>query len=301
MGAVNFVRELTYCYLRLAHPETDFGGQKGLSDLTSLSTEDSYVKNYKKSHNKGYKTARAVEVKGEHLPTGELGVIHGSMSLSAVKQVCHQRDVSINEYMTAVFIYSIYKEYLKESPSSRPIAVAVPVNLRPYFESVTTRNFFVMVSAVYAADRTGESFDRILELVTMSLREQITKEHLEELFSYNVSNQKNIFLRSVPMFIKVLAMRFVYRSSARANTSTLTNIGAFQVQKEYESFIEKFHGMIAMSTGQHIKALLCSYRDELVLNFSSTLRDVSIQRRFFRKLVEDGMEVTIESNGVYYE
>lgn len=146
-----------------------------------------------------------------------------------------------------------------------------------------------------------ESFDRILELVTMSLREQITKEHLEELFSYNVSNQKNIFLRSVPMFIKVLAMRFVYRSSARANTSTLTNIGAFQVQKEYESFIEKFHGMIAMSTGQHIKALLCSYRDELVLNFSSTLRDVSIQRRFFRKLVEDGIEVTIESNGVYYE
>ena len=99
-------------------------------------------KNYKKSHNKGYKTARAVEVKGEHLPTGELGVIHGSMSLSAVKQVCHQRDVSINEYMTAVFIYSIYKEYLKENPSSRPIAVAVPVNLRPYFESVTTRNFF---------------------------------------------------------------------------------------------------------------------------------------------------------------
>ena len=108
MGAVNFLRELTYCYLRLAHPETDFGGQKGLSDLTSLSTEDSYVKNYKKSHNKGYKTARAVEVKGEHLPTGELGVIHGSMSLSAVKQVCYQRDVSINEYMTAVFIYSIY-------------------------------------------------------------------------------------------------------------------------------------------------------------------------------------------------
>ena len=38
-----------------------------------------------------------------------------------------------------------------------------------------------------------------------------------------------------------------------------------------------------------------------MLNFSSTLRDVSIQRRFFRKLVEDGIEVTIESNGVYYE
>lgn len=60
-------------------------------------------------------------------------MIHGSMSLSAVKQVCHQRDVSINEYMTAVFIYSIYKEYLKESPSSRPIAVAVPCEFETVF------------------------------------------------------------------------------------------------------------------------------------------------------------------------
>ena len=56
-----------------------------------------------------------------------------------------------------------------------------------------------------------------------------------------------------------------------------------------------------MSTGQNIKGLLCSYGDELVLNFTSNLKSVSIQRRVFRCLAEDGIQVSIESNGVYYE
>ncbi|MCI5640049.1 MAG: hypothetical protein MR316_03570 [Lachnospiraceae bacterium] len=299
MGAMNFLRELVYRYLQILHPEQTFSEQEGLSDAAFLGTEDSYLKNYKRSHAKGYKTARAVEIKGEHLPLGELGVIHGTMSLQQLKQVCKTRKVSINEYFTAVLVDSIYREYLKEMPSKRPIAIAVPVNLRPYFESVTTRNFFVMVSALFQADRTGYTFEEILQIVVKSLREQITKEHLEELFSYNVSNQKNLLLRSVPMFIKIQAMRFVYRSSARANTTTLTNIGNFQVADEYAPYIEDFHGMIAMSTGQHVKMLVCSYQDHMNVNFSSSLRDVSIQRRFFRKLVEEGIEVTISTNGVY--
>lgn len=299
MGAMNFLRELVYRYLQILHPEQTFSEQEGLSDAAFLGTEDSYLKNYKRSHAKGYKTARAVEIKGEHLPLGEMGVIHGTMSLQQLKQVCKTRKVSINEYFTAVLVDSIYREYLKEMPFKRPIAIAVPVNLRPYFESVTTRNFFVMVSALFQADRTGYTFEEILQIVVKSLREQITKEHLEELFSYNVSNQKNLFLRSVPMFIKIQAMRFVYRSSARANTTTLTNIGNFQVADEYAPYIENFYGMIAMSTGQHVKMLVCSYQDHMNVNFSSSLRDVSIQRRFFRKLVEEGIEVTISTNGVY--
>lgn len=299
MGAMNFLRELVYRYLQILHPEQTFSEQEGLSDTAFLGTEDSYLKNYKRSHAKGYKTARAVEIKGEHLPLGELGVIHGTMSLQQLKQVCKTRKVSINEYFTAVLVDSIYREYLKEMPSKRPIAIAVPVNLRPYFESVTTRNFFVMVSALFQADRTGYTFEEIMQIVVKSLRGQITKEHLEELFSYNVSNQKNLLLRSVPMFIKIQAMRFVYHSSARANTTTLTNIGNFQVADEYAPYIEDFHGMIAMSTGQHVKMLVCSYQDHMNVNFSSSLRDVSIQRRFFRKMVEEGIEVTISTNGVY--
>lgn len=35
--------------------------------------------------------------------------------------------------------------------------------------------------------------------------------------------------------------------------------------------------------------------------FSSILADTMIQRSFFKKLVNDGVEVTIETNGEYYD
>ena len=81
-----------------------------------------------------------------------------------------------------------------------------------------------MVSAVFKPEKDEYSFEEIADIVKKSLRGQITKEHLEDLFSYNVSNQKNILLRSIPFFIKKIAMKLVYLSSAKANTSTVRSI-----------------------------------------------------------------------------
>lgn len=296
MGGVNFLREIAYQYLRLSHNELNVDGQNDFSDDTSLNTEDSYLKYFKKSHKKGYQTRRALEIKGEKLLPFEMNIFHGYMELSKIKEVCKRYQATINEYLTAVFLYSIYIEYLHGQPSKRPVVASIPVNLRSYFESMTTRNFFVMVSAIFEADREDISLDEVVDIVKKSLREQINKEHLEELFSYNVSNQKNIFLRSIPIFIKIFAMRFVYHSSAKANTTTVTNIGNVKIEAAYQPFIRHFHAMISRSTGQNLKAAVCSYQNTLVLTFTSSLKDVSIQRRFFRTVAEDGICVEIESN-----
>ena len=77
MGAVNFLRELTYQYLRICYPQ--LSGEMGdrLCDDTSLDTEDSYLKNYKKAGKKTYKSVPAVHMKGERLVRGELGLFMG--------------------------------------------------------------------------------------------------------------------------------------------------------------------------------------------------------------------------------
>lgn len=301
MGGINFLKELTYQYLRLVHPELRQKLGDQLSSDTSLNREDSFLKNYHKSHAKGYKTKKAYQVKGELLHKEELGVIHGIMPVSQLKEVCHRYQVSVNEYLVAVFIWSVYQEYLHGMPSKRPIRVAVPVNLRPYFQSITTKNFFIMVSAEYGAQEEDQSFETVLSAVVESLRSQITKEHLEELFSYNVSNEKHLIARAVPLPLKNIAIRYVYTSAALANTSTVTNIGNIKVTEDYQPYIRSFHAFLAMSKGQDIKGTICSYQDRLVFTFSSILRDTSIQRCFFRKLAEDGIDVSIESNGAYYE
>ena len=301
MGGINFLKELTYQYLRIAHPE--LVGQVGdqLSADTSLNREDSFLKNYKKSHAKGYRTTKAYQLKGERLHPGEFGVIHGTMGVTELKKVARGYGASINEYLVAAYIYSIYMECMHGMPGRQAIRAAVPVNLRPFFHSVTTKNFFVMVSAEFLPQEESYSFGEVLKITQKSLQGQITKEHLEELFSYNVSNEKNILARAVPLLIKNMAMRYVYTKSALANTTTVTNIGNISVGDVYEPYIGMFGAFLAMSKGQPMKGTICSYGDRLMFTFSSVLADASVQRGFFRRLSEDGVEVSVETNGVYYD
>lgn len=301
MGGINFLKELTYQYLRLAHEELQEKLGDTLSSDTSLNREDSFLKNYKKSSAKGYQTKKAYLIKGEKLPPGEFGVMHGYMQIPELKKVCHAYSASINEYLVSVYIWSVYTECLHGMPSQRPIRVAVPVNLRPYFNSNTTKNFFVMVSAEFHPQKEIYTFEEVLHIVQESLRSQINREHLEKLFSYNVSNEKLLIARAVPLFLKNIAMKYVYTTSALANTATVTNIGNISVAEEYRPYVEMFHSFLAMSKGQHLKGTICSYGDTLVFSFSYDLVEPDVQRGFFRKIAADGIQVEIESNGVHYE
>lgn len=301
MGAINFLKELTYQYLRLAYPALVGEHGDALNSTTSLNREDSFLKNYRRSSARGYQTKKAYLVKGERLNPGEFGVMHGYMQIPELKAVCRRYGVSINEYLVSVFVWSVYKECMHKMAGDKPIRVAVPVNLRPYFDSITTKNFFVMVSAEFKPEKEDYTFEEIVANVKASLESQINKENLEKLFSYNVSNEKLFIARAVPLVFKNIAMRMIYTQSALANTTTITNIGNITVDEIYQPYIEMFHACLAMSKGQHIKGCICSYGSTLVFTFSYDIADMSIQRCFFRKAAEDGIHIEIDSNGVNYE
>lgn len=63
-----------------------------------------------------------------------------------------------------------------------------------------------MVSAEFAPQKNEYTFAEILAITKDSLRAQINKEHLEKIFSYNVSNELMVVARAVPLFLKNLAM-----------------------------------------------------------------------------------------------
>ncbi len=293
MGAINFLKELTYEYLRLVYFDRECPHE--LSSETSLNREDDFMRNYRKKQPKPYETEKAFIIKGDRLPKKHLAVIHGYLPISQVKALCNEYDCSINELVTAVFAYSIYRE---NNQGKKPIRIAVPVNLRPYFASVTTKNFFVMVSTELKPG--NYNFDEVVEITKKSLRSQINKEYLGKLFSYNVSNQMNVLARAVPLPLKNIAIKKVFVSAARASTSTMTNIGNIKVEEKYETFIDSFHAILPMSMGQNLKATVCSYGDTLTFTFSSRLQDNHIQRRFFATLAEKGVDVRLETNGEYY-
>ena len=57
---------------------------------------------------------------------------------------------------------------------------------------------------------------------------------------------------------------------------------------------------ILKTKGQNMKMTVLSYKDRLTLTFSACIRESDIQRIFFRKLSEEGINIDIETNGVYY-
>lgn len=253
MGGINFLKELTYQYLRLVHPQLLDQVGDHLSSDTSLNREDSFLRNYKKSHKNSYQSKKAFLVKGERLPGGEFGVMHGYVKIPALKEVCRGYGVSINEYLVALFAWSVYQECMHGMPGNKPIRIAVPVNLRPYFDSITTKNFFVMVSAEFEPQKETYTFPEVVQIIHESLHGQINKEHLEQILSYNVSNEKLLVARAVPLFLKNIAIRYVYTTAALANTSTVTNIGNIHVEDAYRPYIKMFYAYLAMSKGQDIK------------------------------------------------
>ena len=50
-----------------------------------------------------------------------------------------------------------------------------------------------------------------------------------------------------------------------------------------------------------MKMTVLSYEDKLTMTFSAGIMLLNVQKTFFRKLTEDGINVTIDTNGVYYE
>lgn len=302
MGGIGFLRELTYQYLRLKHPELSDVTSDRLSEETSLNREDSYISNYNKASKSVYASKKAFLIKGDKLPYNGFGVIQGLLPVSQLKEVSRNKyGVSINEYLIAAFVYATYRTHRRLISEEKPIRVAVPVNMRPFFDSNTTKNFFVMISAEFTPQKEEYTFEEIVAVIHESIQSQMKKEHLEAIFSYNVSNEQHFAARSVPLFLKNIAIKLVYTKAALANTTTITNIGNITVKEEYEPYIKMFHAFLSFSKGQQLKGTITSYKDTLAYTFTSSFEDTTVQRRVFQQIAGDGVEVQIETNGVYYE
>jgi NRPS condensation-like uncharacterized protein len=301
-GAINFLKELTCRYLLLAHPEDSsaVGQELPSVDVTS-DTEDSYIKNYVRSGRSGFSTMKAFQVQGEKLPLFTTGIIHGYLETESLLALCRRNHATITQYLAAVLVWCIYKEYLNEQPNPCPIMIFIPVNLRPFFGSTTTMNFFSYISVGMKIERSGYAFEEMLETVVRQSKEQLTKDLLSRKIAHNVALGKNLFARFLPLPVKNLVMRTAYARSNRAISITLSNLGCIEVPDPCRDHVEHFEVLINVTDKEPTKCAVCSFGGKMVVTFTSRLKNPYLQRAFFRKLAADGLEITIESNGAYHE
>ena len=200
-----------------------------------------------------YSSKPAYRMEGEYLAMGGESVVHGTVDIQDLKRVCREKGVSVTKYLTASLIWSICQVYMGGTPGTQSIGINLPINLRAFFGSDTASNFFAVTAIDYNREKGDGSFDSILAAVCSQMDDNIVKEKLEQTISYNVSNEKKWYVRILPLFVKWLALGFIFRRNDRAHTMTLSNIGPITMDEEYREEIENFHLLIGVSKRQPAK------------------------------------------------
>lgn len=296
MGATNFIRELTarYLDLRSGRQQELREEEQGPADKI----EDSYLKNYREMPRTRYSSKPAYHLEGNYLPLGGESVIHGRVNIRDLKQACRARKVSVTKYLTASLIWSICQVYMDGKPGPQRIEVNLPINLRAFFGSDTSSNFFAVTGIHYGQPQGNGDFDSILASVCTQMDEKIVKEKLEQTISYNVSNEKKWYVRILPLCVKWLALGFIFKRNDRAHTITLSNIGPISMDEKYQEEIENFLLLIGVSKRQPAKCGICAYGDTVTIIFTKVFDDDRLEDCFFQRLKEDGVPAELESNGL---
>lgn len=243
----------------------------------------------------GEKTYR---VRGTMEPFYTLNIIDGIMSVSQVIQVAKRYNATVTEYLNAVLIYALLQKQEKEKGRrQRPVKIAMPVNLRRFFPSKTLRNFITMIYPGVDPRLGDYTFPEIVEQVHHYMQYYLNVKLLRGDITTNAETQRNPFIRVVPLFIKDFVVRQFYTKVQDKNSSAgLTNMGALQVPGSMKSYIERFDIYMGQPFSSRTNCAIISFGDVLTINFASSIIEADVERYFFRKLVQDGIHVKIESN-----
>lgn len=299
-GGVTFIKTLVAEYLKLKG--YDIPATHGVLDCSeppkSDETEDAFLRYYNKKAVRSWKENRAYQIKGTRQAGHTLNMINGILSVEAVKAAAKKHDVSITEFLVAVYMHVLYTVQKKDNPKKiMPVSVSVPVNLRGFFDTKTLRNFSSYINPEINANWGDYTFEEILHVVHHYLRYTLTKKHMQSKMSKNVKAEKSIFVRMMPLPIKNAIINMVFQFAGESRmTSTMTNIGVMDMPDQMAAHVARFDAMLGALRHNKVNCAVCAYQDILSICFTSTMKETFVEKEFFTFLVKMGIHVKLETN-----
>lgn len=294
-GAMQFLRVLVAYYLKARHPE----------QLLSISVDSLYSApdersddSFRRYYDDKQKTVSVKEINSYHLrglrrDNKELGVIEGSMSTKQMLDLAHAHNTKMTIFVAALFLLAIEKT-MSVRQKKRPVVVTVPINLRSYFDSQTTRNFFSVVN-VGKTFVPGEqvTLDGLIEELKGQFEPAITRENMYNRLNNLSALENNLILRLIPLRLKDWVMRAFYMAAEKKTTVALTNLGRAQMPVAFEPYVQGFSCLVST---MKMQIGMCSFGDEMRISFTSTFQSTPVERHFFRLLASLGVGVSVTSN-----
>ena len=231
-------------------------------------------------------------------PFYTLNVTMGLMSAAALKAKAREYGATITEYLTAVLLLSLLEKQRAERPfREKPIALAIPVNLRAWFPSETLRNFMLTLRPCVDPTLGEYTLEDLIRYVHHFMGLSLNRPEMRAVVTGNVKFTRNHLLKIIPLFLKKPIMAFSYWLVAvRPYTATFTNPGAVKLPASMQPHIRRMEVILGQATrpSPHCAAISCG--DVLEVTFAGTGTSSETERRFFTHLVREGVAVKVISN-----
>jgi hypothetical protein len=294
-GGFLFLRKLviTYCHKKYG---TDASFPDDISSSTDEKKEDAfdhfYTRHKERDQLNSMMSVKAYQIRQDKDDNMQNHLIEGTVSAKAFIKLAHDYQTTAGILTVALFVEAIVKSMAVQD-YKYPVAISVPVNLRQFFPSETTRNFFGVITVLFnAADYDG-TLESILPSVKESFNRQLTRENIGNTMNSYSSLQHNPIIKMLPLFLKDLGILYFSHRTKMGTTATLSNLGKIVLPRELDPYIDRFSGFMAT---QNMQICVSTFQDKMVFGAVSAYSEHRVLISFFRKLAQLGLKVEIGSN-----
>ena len=302
-GGMTFLLTLVNEYLRLAHGVDVSPAKYILScddEPRAEEAEDAFQR-YAGDVPNNRKETRAYHPRGHEVPFGRLLLISGEVPSDVLVAKAKERGVSVGVFLSSLLIWAVH-EHQQQEKSARlrrqPVKLCLPINLRRFFPSETLRNFSAFFNPGIDCRYGTYTFDEILTRMTHFIGMNVHEKELVAWMAYNVGAERNPVIRAVPLVIKKLILKIVYRLQGdNYSSTTLSNFGVVKLPEEMAAHVDRIDFFLGTAAGRRTQAGCVTYGGRTVIDFSRTFQESDVERRFFSELVRMGIPVKVESNG----
>ena len=294
-GAFTIFKYLVTDYLALRH------GLQFTPDKDSLSSAEEknsdafrqfYTKETNSSQLKRMTGMRAFQIPQDRDGDMRNHLLEGVVSASRFIAEAKKINATAGVLTVALYIEAIL-QIMPERKRKYPIVISVPVNLRQYFSSATTRNFFGVINITYYASDYDGTLESILSHVRESFSEQLENDSLRGTMNSYSAIAQNPVIKLVPRAFKDRVIHFVASRALRGTTGTMSNIGKISIQPEYLPYIDHFSAFMATA---NMQICVSTLGDRMVFGAVSAYDEHRVLANFFRNLVKRGIDVELSTN-----
>ncbi|MBQ8495570.1 MAG: alpha/beta hydrolase fold domain-containing protein [Clostridia bacterium] len=301
-GALVFLKSLVAEYLQQKHGvyiPAEHGVLGRLEEPSPEETEDSFQKHAgticaSRQENTAWRLSGTPE------PGSFLHLTCLEVPVAKALAKAHEYGVSLTNFLCAVLmqaLQNLQKEQVPEQRHRKPIKVLIPVNLRKLFGSKTLRNF-AMYTTPEILPRLGEySFEEICQVIKVRMGMDITPKQMSMKIATNISSERLMAVRVMPLFIKNIVMKAIFDSvGERKSCLTLSNLGAVQLPEAMRPYVERLDFILGVQATAPYNCGVLSYGDTLYINFIRNIQESALEYHFYRVLQQLGIPATVQSN-----